>query len=302
MNRPLIALSIAALAAPLLAQDWKGMGRLQGRVTDPDGNGVAGASVKLDCPSRGGGATVETDKKGNWAFLGLAGCSWNVEIKAEGFLNHVRVVNMVSDQVRMSPIEVKLEKPKGPPPELLAAVNAGDAAFDAKNWALARESYEKVLALRPDLGPQVYQKLAQAYAGEKNTAKSIEYLELSITAAPARMDLRFAAAQIALKADLTEKALAILEGIDDAQVENGDGYFDVAVDFLNKKDPANTVTFFTKALAKDPTIADAYYWRGRAFLQLQKLNEVKADLKKYVEMAPDGEHVAAAKGLLEQLK
>ena len=34
MNRPLIALSLAALAAPLLAQDWKGAGRLQGRVTD----------------------------------------------------------------------------------------------------------------------------------------------------------------------------------------------------------------------------------------------------------------------------
>jgi len=302
MNRPLIALSLAALAAPLLAQDWKGAGRLQGRVTDPDGNGVAGASVKLDCPSRGGGVTVETDKKGNWAYLGLVGCRWDMEIKAAGFLDHVRVVNMVSDQMRMSPIDVRLEKPKGPPPELLSAVTKGDAAFEAKDWALARENYEKVLALRPDLGPQVYQKLALAYAGEKNTAKSIEYLELSIAAAPTRMDLRFAAAQIALKADLTDKALAILAGVDDAQLQNGDGYFDVAVEFLNKKDPANTVVFFTKALAKDPTVADTYYWRGRAYLQLQKLDEVKADLKKYVEMAPEGEHAAAAKGLLEQLK
>jgi len=66
---------------------------------------------------------------------------------------------------------------------------------------------------------------------------------------------------IALKADLTEKALAILEGIDDAQVQNGDGYFDVAVEFLNRKDPANTVTFFTKALAKDPTIAGIEEYR-----------------------------------------
>ena len=40
----LVVLSCLALvlAAPLAAQDWKGKGRLQGKVVDPGGQGYAG--------------------------------------------------------------------------------------------------------------------------------------------------------------------------------------------------------------------------------------------------------------------
>jgi tetratricopeptide (TPR) repeat protein len=302
MKRILFAFSVAAIATPLLAQDWKGMGRLQGRVTDPDGKPVAGATVKLDCPSRGGGTTVETDKKGNWAYLGLAACSWNVEIKAEGLLSHTRVVNMMSDQARMNPVDVKLERPKGPPPELLAAVKNGDDAFAAQNWVAARENYEKVLALRPDLGPQVYQKLAQSYAGEKNSVKAIEYLELSMAADPSRMDLRFAAAQTALESGASEKGLEFLKGIDDALVKGPDGYFNLAIYFLRKTDAPNAIAYFTKALAKDDKLADAYYWRGMSYVRDGKLAEAKADMQKCLEVDPTGPNAEKAKKAIDQLK
>ena len=84
-----------ALAAPLQAQDWKGMGRLFGKVTDAtDNKPIVGATVKLDCPSRGGGTTLTTDKKGSWAFQGLAACNWNIDIKAEGYqIKSITVVN-----------------------------------------------------------------------------------------------------------------------------------------------------------------------------------------------------------------
>lgn len=302
MKRILFAFSLAVLATPLLAQDWKGMGRLQGRVTDSDGKPVLGAFVKLDCPSRGGGTTVQTDKKGNWAYLGLAACSWNLEIKADGFLTHSHAVNMASDQARMNPIEVKLEKPKGPPPELLAAVKNGDEAFAAQNWVTARENYEKVLALRPDLGPQVYQKLAQSYAGEKNSAKAIEYLELSMAADPSRMDLRFAAAQTALESGSTEKGMEFLKGIDDSLVKGPDGYFNLAIYFLRKSDAPNAIDYFTRALAKDDKLGDAYYWRGMSYVRDGKLAEAKADMKKCLEVDPTGPNAEKAKKALEQLK
>jgi len=302
MKRLIFASCVAALAAPLLAQDWKGMGRLQGRVLDPDGKPVAGASVKLDCPSRGGSTSVLTDKKGSWAYMGLAACPWSLEIKADGFLSHTHTVNMTSDQARMNPIEVKLEKPKGPPPELLEAVNKGDAAFAAQDWAVARQNYEKVLALRPDLGPQVFQKLAQAYAGEKNTVKAIEYLELSMAADPTRMDLRFAAAQSALEAGMDAKGNEFLKSIDDAAVKGPDGYFNIAIYFLRKSDAPNAIVYFTKALAKDPKLGDAYYWRGMSYVRDGKLAEAKADMQKVLEVDPTGENAEKAKKALEQLK
>ncbi len=302
MKRFLFAFTVAALATPLLAQDWKGMGRLQGRVLDSDGKPVLGAFVKLDCPSRGGGVTVQTDKKGNWAYLGLAACGWNLEIKADGFVTHTHTVNMASDQARMNPIDVKLEKPKGPPPELVDAVKKGDEAFAAQNWVAARENYEKVLALRPDLGPQVYQKLAQSYAGEKNNVKAIEYLELSMAADPSRMDLRFAAAQSALEAGLTEKGTEFLKSIDDTLVKGPDGYFNLAIYYLRASDAPNAIVYFTKALAKDDKLADAYYWRGMSYVRAGKLVEAKADMQKVLEVEPAGPNTEKARKALEQLK
>jgi len=302
MKRLLFAFTVVALATPLLAQDWKGMGRLQGRVLDPDGKPVMGATVKLDCPSRGGGVSVETDKKGNWAYLGLAACGWNLEIKADGYVTHTHTVNMASDQARMNPIDVKLEKPKGPPPELVNAVKNGDEAFAAQNWVAARENYEKVLALRPDLGPQVYQKLAQSYAGEKNNVKAIEYLELSMAADPSRMDLRFAAAQSALESGLAEKGTEFLKGIDDTLVKGPDGYFNLAIYYLRASDAPNAIVYFTKALAKDDKLADAYYWRGMSYVRAGKLAEAKADMQKVLEVEPAGPNAEKAKKALEQLK
>ena len=302
MKRLLFAFCAVALAEPLLAQDWKGMGRLFGKVTDADNKPVEGASVKLDCPSRGGGTTVVTDKKGNWAYQGLAACNWALDVKAEGFEVKSITVPMQHEQSRMAPVDVKLEKRKGPPPELVEALKAGDAAFAAQQWPAARENYEKVALMRPDLAPQLYPRLARIYGAEKNTEKALEYLQKSIDIDPANQQMKLVAATAALDAGMSDKAMMFLASIDDAQLANGDGYFDIAVTFLRKNDAVNAVTYFTKAVTKDPKIVEAYYWRGIAYVQQQKLPEAKADMQKVLELEPAGPNADKAKKALEQLK
>ena len=293
---------VVALAAPLQAQDWKGMGRLFGKVTDPENKAIVGASVKLDCPSRGGGTTLTTDKKGNWAFQGLAACNWNVDVKAEGYEVKSITVPMNSEQARMAPVDLKLEKLKGPPPELVEALKNGDAAFAAQQWPVARENYEKVATMRPDLAPQLYPRLARIYAAEKNTEKALEYLQKAIDVDPSNQQMKLVAANAAMDAGFADKALAFLSTIDDTKITNGDGYFDLAVGFLRRSDAANAVEYFSKALVKDPKIVEAYYWRGIAYVQQQKLAEAKADMQKVVELDPAGPNGEKAKKALEQLK
>lgn len=302
MKRHLLAFSVVFLAAPLLAQDWKGLGRLTGRVSDTSGKPIVGASVKLECPTRGGGTTVLTDKKGNWAYLGLAACIWNVDVTAEGFSPKSVSVPMSTDEARQSPLDIKLEKPKGPPPELLEAIKTGDAAFAAQQWGTARENYEKVAGLRPDLAPQLYPRLARIYAAEKNTDKALEFLQKSIDVDPANQQMKIVAANAAMDAGMADKALAFLAAIDDTKVTGGDGYFDIAVGFLRANDAANAINFFTKALAKDPKIVEAYYWRGIAYVQQQKMAEAKADMQKVIELEPTGTNAEKAKKALDQLK
>ena len=83
----LLVLFVAVTASSAAAQDWRGKGRLEGRVTDEDGKPVAGATVKIrlpDNPSQG--VDLKSDSKGRWAYLGLRGGDWKITIEAPGFM------------------------------------------------------------------------------------------------------------------------------------------------------------------------------------------------------------------------
>ena len=67
-------------------------------------------------------------------------------------------------------------------------------------------------------------------------------------------------------------------------------------------DATNAAEYFTKALAKDPKLVDAYYWRGISYVQQRKMAEAKADMQRVVELEPAGPTSDKAKKALEQLK
>jgi len=61
------------------------------------------------------------------------------------------------------------------------------------------------------------------------------------------------------------------------------------------------VATLTKLLAHCPTQNEIYYYRGRAYIVDQKLDEAKADLEKFVSLAPTSKDAPEAKRLIEQL-
>ena len=292
-------------ASPIAAQDWKGMGRLEGRVVGPDGSPVIGAKVTLDLPERGGGGPKATsDKKGKWAVGGITSGSWNIDVEAEGFATRKLTVKLAGESVRLPPVEVALEKaaPSGPPPEVLAAIAKGDEAYKAGRWEDARKEYESLLVLRPDLARTIHEQLARVYSQEGNTAKVLEHLQHVLDAEPANLEIKLLMAQEALKGGQLERGLALLAGVDDAKVKDPDVFFNIAVLLLNQKKPEQAITYLTKAVTLDPAYADGYFQRGLAYLQLQKLTEAKADLKKVVELAPTSPNAEMAQKALAQLK
>jgi tetratricopeptide (TPR) repeat protein len=306
------AMALAAVcAAPVLAQDWKGTGRFEGRVLDSEGRPIVGATVKLELPSRGGGTTVKTDKKGRWAIGGVAAGKWNVDVEAEGFAPKKGEFNLVSESARVQPLEIKLDKagPAPPPPELLAAVQKGDEAYKAGRWAEARAEYEKVLGLRADLGPQLHELIARTYSQEENFAKSVEHLEKVLAAQPENATLRVLLAQEALRGGMLDKGLELLKGLDEAAITNPEIFYNVGVILRNQPDAATddakaamAVDYFTKAVAVDPKFAEGYMQRGLTQLSRGKTAEAKADFQKVVELSPDSEQAALAKKALGSLK
>jgi predicted Zn-dependent protease len=302
--RSLIVAGALAVAVPAVAQDWKGTGRMEGRVLDADGKPLAGVAVKLNLPERGGGTQLKTDKKGHWAIGGIAAGAWEVDFEAPGYTTKKVTFTLPSEGSRLAPMEVKLDKaaPTGPPPEVRDALDRGDTAFKAGRFAEARAEYEKLLALRPDVADMVNRQIAFTYSRENNYAKAVEYLEKVLAANPADTELKLLTAQEALRAGMLDKGVEMLKGLDDSTIKDPEVFYNVAALLLNAQKPEEAIVYLNKSIAADPAYVDGYFQRGLAYLGQGKTAEAKADFNKVIELAPAGPQADTAKKALAQIK
>jgi tetratricopeptide (TPR) repeat protein len=296
--------AVVALAGPALAQDWKGTGRFEGRVTDAEGKPIVDAVVKLSNPERGGGPTLKTDKKGRWVAGGVVAGTWNADIEAPGYVTRKISIPLPGESARLAPIDVKLEKaaPKGPPPEVLAALQKGEDAYKAGKFAEARAEYEKLLALRPDLAVTIHQQIGFTYVQEKEYAKGLEHLQKVLDAEPGNVMVRGIMAQAALEGGMLDRGMELLKGIDETALKNADLFFNIGVNFVNANKPEEAITYFTKAVALDPAYADGYFRRGLAYMTVGKMAEAKADFSRLLELQPSGPQADLARKAIEQIK
>jgi tetratricopeptide (TPR) repeat protein len=283
--RRLATLSIAlAITGPAAAQDWKGMGRMEGRVTDASGAPLAGVSVKLQLPERGGGTTVTTDKKGRWVLGGIAAGSWHIDFELAGYASRKVSVSLPTESSRLKPLEVTLEKPRasGPDPETRQAFERAEAAYGEGRFAEARAEYARLLALRPDLAPRIHQQIGFAYIQEKQPGKAVEELEQVLLAEPDNAQVRAIAAQAALR--------------------DPDAFYNIAVNFVNAGLAEDGILYFTKAIALDAGYVDGYYQRALAYLKVGRTAECRADFEKVVALSPDGPQAELARKALAQVR
>ena len=302
-----LASCLALLLAGALAraQDWRGTGRIEGVIQDESGQPIVDATIKAQCAERGGGTTIKSDKTGRFVLGGIVGCNWAFDVQADGYETKKISINLPSESARLQPVKVPLKKTSGAAsasPELQAAAAKADAAYKEGRFADARAEYEKLLALRPDLAPTIYQQIGFSYVQEKQFDKAVESLEKVLATDPGNAVVRAIAAQAALEGRKVEKARGLLAGLDESQIQNADVFFNMGVNFFNAGEVQDAIGYFGKALAKDPAHVDAYYRRALAYIGQGKSAEAKADLQKVVELQPDGEMGTMAKKALEQLK
>jgi tetratricopeptide (TPR) repeat protein len=207
---------------------------------------------------------------------------------------------------RLQPFRVPLKKAAaagaGASAELQAAAAKADAAYKEGRFAEARAEYEKLATLRPDLAPTAYQQIGFSYVQEKQYDKAVEALEKVLAADPGNAQIRAITAQAALEGKMVDKAKSLLAGLDEAQIQSPDVFFNMGINFFNAGEVKDAIAYFDKTVAKDPAYVDAYYRRALAYLGQGQMAEAKADFQKVVELEPAGEMGAASKKALEQLQ
>ena len=311
------AAAVALLHAPVAsAQEWRGgTARVEGTVKSAAGDPIEGAKVSLRWgKSSHGGPDLTTDKKGHWAILGIVGGKWDVDFEAPGYQTKKISVSL-SEAGRNPNVEVKLEpevKQAAPAREEVlvggrkiskdaaAAIEAGNAALEKKDYTAARENYLKALPELPD-NTALLMRIALAFEADNRPDEALEFARQVIGKEPENLNARLTIAGIELERGHLDAAKAALSGVPEERV-TASMELNMGILMFNKSNLPMAEDYFSKAIAKQADVADAYYYRGLTRTQGKRAAEARADFLKYLELDPSGKEAGTVKALLDTLK
>jgi tetratricopeptide (TPR) repeat protein len=338
----IFCLLLSTALAPAMAQDWAGRGRVRGTVKDEAGKPIEGAKVTLrfDRAPETGPEPIETSKEGIWGFMGLGSGAWRVLIEKEGYVPSEGVfeVSQVGAGARINvvlrPAVVEQVDTRGQ--EALAAIEAGNSLLTSGKPAEARAKYEEAISkLEPENHAPILQGIAGTYLAEKNPAQAVAVLEQALALDPPNVELKRELARALYEGGNRDRSIAMLEEIVTstqdtpslkllidllvmagreadaqkymAQLPAGEKVsietvLNAGIKFYNEGKLDQALTQFDRAVQENAEAPEPYYYRGLVHLAGGRNPLAAADLKKFLELAPQHDKAAEAREFLKFLE
>ncbi|MFL6202909.1 MAG: tetratricopeptide repeat protein [Thermoanaerobaculia bacterium] len=316
---PLLLLLLLA-GLPASAQRWAGKGRLHGEIKDEQGRPVEGATIWLrlgdaaiDPNNPGDGPkTVTTNKNGKWSILGLAQGAWRVLILKEGFLpseGNVKVNEsgpppqaIVITLKSMSAAQAQAQAAqKGP--SVLDIIEEGNQLLTQEKYPEARAAYEKALAQlpEPESHPAILRGIARTWFQEKQPDKAIEVLQQALQIKPDDAESLRLLINLLVAQGKEKEAAEYMARLPQGETVDPATLLNIGVKYYNEKKYPEAVEEFNRVVSENPNLADAYYYRGRAYLASGKTAEAKADFQKLLELDPKHEKAEEVREFLKSM-
>ena len=283
------------------------MGRVGGKVVDEEsGKPLEGVTVKAMLPtSQNRGPESKSNNKGDWAIGGVAGGHWAIDFVKDGYETKSITVQ-ISESGRIPPMEIKMKRKAAPAVDPNVVVNAelvkASSLMNEKKFAEARAIYTELAAKYPDV-KQFRPLIARTYHGEGNKEAAAVELRKAIEQDPENLELKVLLGTTLMEMGKAEESRTLLSSVDETKIADPAVFINIGIGLINDKQHAEAVPWFDKAVARFPDHADSYYYRGISYLSLGKTAEAKADLSKYVSIAPpNAPELATAKQILATIK
>ena len=300
LQRVTFATFLVLLAASVAhAQGWRGMGRVAGKVTNEQGEPLQNVVVKLELPGAGG-TEVKTNKKGDWALGGIAQGVWQIDFVLDGYEPR-RISIRIQELSRIPPIEIALTA-LPPDPNEVIKVELTQAAelLGQEKFAEARAIYEGILAKYPK-AYQVEPLIARTYYGEQQFDKAIEHLRSAVEHDPSNVEAKVLLGNILIEQGRDDEGRQVLASVDDNAVKDPITFVNVGIGLFNQGKTAEAEVYFDKAIALFPDRGEAYYYRALVKLGKDDRAGAKADLERFLQLAPEAPEAEMARKALKQL-
>lgn len=310
-----LVLGMVLLASAASAQDWKGNGRMSGRVVDEQNKPLEGVRVFASLADFKDVAEATTDRRGDWSLDGLAEGNWRLTFEKEKYEPAQATVEIDEGGVSSS-VRTRMKIAFDPNAFIQSEAKKAEALMAQKKFAEARAVFQGILAKVPAkelTGPMQF-NLAQTYYGEGNLDKTIECLKASLAAAPADAQTKLMLANVLISKPSFDEASQVLGSIDEASITEPQIYLNFAVAYAKAQKPEGALPYLDKAVARFPQSPLVYYYRAMTLIEILNTKKdpkdpartdltakIRADLEKYLQISPTGPEAEQVKKLLEQI-
>lgn len=298
-----------------IAQAGRGRGRMNGEVTDEEGNPIVSANVVITLlPNEKIKRETTTNKKGKWAIIGLGTGDWRVTASAEDHLPASQII-YVSQVERTPKITLALKKIKPSEKPLiedetsLELLEKANQLYDAAQYDEAISLYEEFLKKNPKVY-QVHLGLGDCYREKGEFERAVE--EYNRVVEQAKNDER-------MGKEMTAKALAGIgncylrkEDLETAQnffqqsieisPENEILAYNVGEIYFSNQKIEEAIYYFELASQIKPDWSDPYFKLGYVYLNKTDNEKAIEKFEKFLELEPDSERSATVKKIIENLK
>jgi tetratricopeptide (TPR) repeat protein len=305
----IIAVTVTLLQTPLAQAQWTGTGRISGTVTDRDGQPIVGARVTYRLAEKpdAGPEPFITDENGQFSFAGMKSATWILKIEAEGFLpippQKTFVYATMNDPIRiqMEPIpEEALRAQKRA--ETNKILMKGDELRAKGKTKEAREEYLKAIGdLDEEQKPIVLAALADTYLDEGNVEKATEQLNKALAINPNHVPSLVGMMAILTDQGKIDEVEELLTRVPEDEEVPSVILLRLAKEYYDRDDMGKTKTLLDRVLNDNPDEAIAYYMRALTELNLNELDNARADIERFLELAPEDPQAGAARDILTYL-
>src|SRR5947207_10288108 len=140
--------------------------------------------------------------------------------------------------------------------EAAQALDKGNEAAKAKNYAEAQANYLKALAELPD-NVSLLSNLALVYYFDNKPDEALKYARQTVEKDPANQAAWLMISELELQKGNLDAGQQALSKVPDERITSPAPYLNLGILFYNKKKPTEAEENFTKAIAKKPDLAEA---------------------------------------------
>ncbi len=294
-----------------------GEGRIIATVADEAGTPIQGAKVLLTRPGTAYKLEKTSDKKGQVMLLILdATQEYQVHVEAAGFNPFEGPLKpKIEDTMRVTFTLVKAAPKEDPnaPKEIpgseqaILAYNEGVTALKNNDLAAAVPKFEQAATLNPELA-DAQAVLAELYLELKRPADAAAAAERYLALKPndpRGLRARYDALKLAGDAAKVKEALDALMAADPRDPETAVRFFNEGAERTRAGQYDEAAVYFERVVQivpDDPRFAKAHYVLGLSWAKDDaKKEQAKAQLQKFLELAPDDADAATAKEMLAYL-